>query len=449
VAGEEMKTDKITTAPTKRLFIDILTKDISVKDCILDLIDNAVDSYIWNGIEDKREIRLNISKDQFEISDTCGGIDRDFLKTAVFRFGADVVRNKPTLGIYGIGMKRAMLKMGKTIVMETDNGRNYCKILWNVDEWSRSDEDWDIPFEYGNSRLTLDEKGYTKIVVKDLYEAIKNRFDLDSFINEIAASIRLTYTFFIEKNNIDFNVNNAAITEPYLGSVRVQYNPTKFKGSYNGVEFEIICFIDPFEGKRREKELGKRGWNIFCNKRLILAEDTTETTGWTGKRSELPKYHPIYNEFRGLVFIQSEDPSKLPLNTSKTGLDIDSPTYEYIRNKMIQTARPFITHFSQKYTEDKTTLDEIDNKIQRREVGTDEEDSTIQVKHVRLDEIADNSVFIPIEKPKPAIKMAKICFKRPKKMIEKVKKYLGVRTNEEVGEETFDYFVELEEIEDE
>ena len=448
MAAEEMKTDKIATTPTKRLFIDILTKDISVKDCILDLIDNSVDSYIWNEIPERREIRLDISKEKFEIFDTCGGINRDFLKTEVFRFGADIERYKPTLGIYGIGMKRAMLKLGKTIAMETDDKQNYCKILWNVDEWSDSD-DWDIPFEYGDSRLTSDEKGYTKIIVKDLYEAIKNKFDLDSFINEIETSIRLTYTFFIEKNDIDFYVNSTAVTEPYLGSVRVQYDPTKVKDSYNGVKFEIICFIDPHEGQRIKKEPGKRGWNVFCNKRLILAEDTTEITGWSGERAELSKYHPIYNEFRGLVFIQSEDPSKLPLNTSKTGLDIDSPTYEYIRNKMIQTAKPFITYLSQKYNEDKTTLDEIDNKVQNREIGIEEEDSVIQVRNLRLDEIDERSMFKVPEKPKPTIKMTRITYKKPKKMVDKVKKYLEVRTNEEVGEETFDYFVDLEEIEDE
>ena len=447
MAAEEMTKGKIDASPTKKLFIDILTKDISVKACILDLIDNSVDSYIWNEISDRREIRLNISKNQLEIFDNCGGIERDFLKTEVFRFGADIKRNKPTLGIYGIGMKRAILKMGETILMETDDGRNYCKIQWNIDEWSKS-EKWDIPFEYGDSRPPANKKGYTKIVVKDLYDTVKNKFDLDSFINEIKEAIHTTYTFFIEKNDIDFFVNNEARIEPYLGSIRVQYEPTRFEDSINGVKFEIISFIDPHEGKRTKKELGKRGWNVFCNKRLILAEDTTETTGWSGP-PELPKYHPIYNEFRGLVFIQSEDPSKLPLNTSKTDLDIETPIYEYIRNKMIQTAKPLIKHLSQKYLEDKTTLDEIENKIQKRETGTEEEEIAIEVKHLRLDEITVGSVFKAPEKPKPAIKMALIKYKKPKKLVEKVKKYLDVRTNEEVGEETFDYFVDLEGIEDE
>jgi hypothetical protein len=446
MATEEMKEDKIEAIPTKRLFIDILTRDISVRACILDLIDNSVDAYIRNELSVRREIRLNISKDEFEIFDNCGGIEYNFLKTTVFRFGADIIeRDKPTLGIYGIGLKRAILKIGKTILMETDDGNKYCSIHLDVDEWSETEE-WEIPFVYGDSRLSSYEKPYTKIVIKNLYESIKNKFDLDSFVNDIKDSIHITYTFFIE-NNIDFYVNDDVKIEQYPVKIRSvdKYAPTRLKDSFEGVNFEIICFIDPSEG-RSARELGKRGWNVFCNNRLILAEDTTTTTGWSGSKEELPKYHPIYNDFRGIVFIQSEDPSKLPLNTSKTGLDIETSIYDYIRNKMIRTARPLIDFLSDKYNEDKTTLDEIDNKIQKKETKTGEE---VKGKYLRLDEVAVGSVFKAPEKPKPKIRMSLIKYKKSEKLIKKVKKYLDVRTNEEVGEETFDYFVDLEGIEDE
>jgi len=36
--------------PTKKLFIDVLTRDISIRDCIFDLLDNAVDSYTRNRL---------------------------------------------------------------------------------------------------------------------------------------------------------------------------------------------------------------------------------------------------------------------------------------------------------------------------------------------------------------------------------------------------------------
>lgn len=447
---EHGKHDVIDARPTKRLFIKILTRDISVKSCILDLIDNSVDAYIRNGETERREIRLNISKDGFEILDNCGGIEYNFLKNTVFRFGADIKRDKPTLGIYGIGMKRAILKMGKKILMETDDGKSYSKIYLDVNEWRKSDN-WEIPFDhFEDSRLSPGEKPYTKIVVTDLYDNIVEKFNLHSFINSVREAIHVTYAFFITKN-IDFYLNNDVKIEPFIIVARSDelYKPTKYQGKFEGVDFEIICFIDPKEG-RAKKELGKRGWNIFFNKRLLLAEDTTGITGWTGAKEDLPKYHQIYNEFRGIVFISSKDPSRLPLNTSKTGWDTETSIYDYIRNKMIITSRPLINYLSKKYDEEKITLDEIDEKVvteEKTEIG--EEEKAVEAKYVPLDKIEVGSKFNAPVKPKPEIEMRTIKYERSKKLVEKVKQSLRVYSFKKVGEKTFDYYVDLEEIENE
>ncbi|NQV18540.1 MAG: ATP-binding protein [Armatimonadetes bacterium] len=447
---EHGKPDVINATPTKGLFIKILSRDISVKACILDLIDNSVDAYIRNGITDRRKIRLNISKDKFEILDNCGGIEYNFLKDTVFRFGADIKRDKPTLGIYGIGMKRAILKMGKKIFMETDDGKSFSKIYLDVNEWCKSDN-WEIPFEhFEHSRLSSEKKPYTKIVVTDLYDIIKDKFNLTSFINSIKDAIHITYTFFIT-DKIDFYLNNDVKIEPFIIEVRSDelYKPAKYQESFEDVDFEIICFIDPKEG-RTKKELGKRGWNIFFNKRLILAEDTTGTTGWTGTPEDLPKYHSIYNEFRGIVFINSEDPSKLPLNTSKTGLDTETAIYDHIRNKMIKTSRPLINYLSRKYHEEKSSLDEIEEKVATEKINEiGEEEKAGKAKYVPLEKIEANSKFNAPPKPKPKEEMRTIKYKRPEKLVKKVKQNLKANNLKEVGEKTFDYYVELEEIEDE
>jgi len=447
---EHGKHDVIDTTPTKRLFIKILTRDISVKACILDLIDNSVDAYIRNEETERRKIRLDISKDEFKIFDNCGGIEYNFLKNTVFRFGADIERDKPTLGIYGIGMKRAILKMGKKILMETDDGKSYSKIDLDVNKWRKSNN-WEIPFEhFEDSRLSPDEKPYTKIVVTDLYDNIVEKFNLDSFINSVREAIHVTYAFFITKN-IDFYLNNDVKIEPFVIEARSDelYKPTKHQENFEGVDFEIICFIDPKEG-RTKKELGKRGWNIFFNKRLLLAEDTTGITGWTGAKEDLPKYHQIYNEFRGIVFISSVDPSRLPLNTSKTGLDTETSIYDYIRNKMIRTSRPLINYLSKKYNEEKDTLDEIEEKVVAEEESeTVEKEEAVEANYVPLDEIEVGSEFKAPEKQKPKIKMSNIYYKRPEKLVKKVKQNLKAYSLKEVGEKTFDYYVDLEEIENE
>lgn len=445
--GEKMnknsKADEINAMPTKRLFIDILTRDVNVKDCIFDLIDNSVDIYIQKEVSERRKIELKISRDEFVIHDNCGGIEYNFLKDHVFRFGVETLkRDKPILGIYGIGLKRALLKIGKEIEIETDDGVKYCKVLWSIDKWVKHKK-WTIPFEkITDSKLGAAQKPYTKILIKNLYPHIQKKFDLESFIKTIEEFIHITYTYFISKH-IDFYLNDKGI-EPYEIKVRYdeKYKPTKQQKSIEDINVEVICFLDPAPG-RTKKELGKRGWNVFCNKRLILVDDTTSITGWTGKKGELPKYHPIYNEFRGIVFIHSNDPSKLPINTAKNNFNTETSIYYEILNLMIKAARPLISYISKKYEKEKSELDEIEEKMEGAEAEeTKEEDA----EFVSVDEIKDGAVFQAPSKRGPQIKMANITYKKPEKIVKKVKKHFDVRSNKEVGEKTFEYFVDLERL---
>ena len=447
MADENLELDEIDATPTKRLFIDILTRDITVKHCILDLVDNSVDAYIRNDLTERREIKLHISKNEFRISDNCGGIEYNFLKENVFRFGAEIFqREKPTLGVYGIGLKRAILKIGRIIKMETDDGIKFCNFDLNIDEWEQTNI-WKIPLHSSDSQTdSPNSDKYTKIIINDLYDNIQEKFDLESFINEMKKSIHITYSFFI-LNNIDFYVNDYKI-EPYILEVRSddQYQPVKINESYDDIDIEIICYIDPRK-TRTTLELGQRGWNIFCNKRLILVEDISPTTGWTGDKAELPKYHSIYNDFRGIVFLQSADPSKLPLNTSKSGIDEETPIYDYVRNLMIKTARPLIDYLSKKYDEERTNLDVIEEKMEDEDNKEENEDD--EITFVSLDEINVGSTFKAPVKKEPKIKFVNISYKKPESLVKNVKKSIDARSNKLVGEKTFDYFVDLEGIEDE
>jgi len=62
------------------------------------------------------------------------------------------------------------------------------------------------------------------------------------------------------------------------------------------------------------------------------------------------------------------------------------------------------------------------------------------------------STFTPPEKKidtPPRIIQTTISFKKPKRQVDIMKKVLGVRTNWEIGEKTFDYFWESEGLNEE
>ncbi|MDY6916512.1 MAG: hypothetical protein SVP26_00995, partial [Chloroflexota bacterium] len=99
------------------------------------------------------------------------------------------------------------------------------------------------------------------------------------------------------------------------------------------------------------------------NRRLVIADDTSPATGWRGEPGFLPKHHPIYHQFVGIVFVTCNDPSKLPINTAKNGFDEGSPMYHHLVNKMCEVARPLINHLSAKYDREKEGMDGEEGKV--------------------------------------------------------------------------------------
>lgn len=448
----------VSFQPTKRLFIDILTRDISIHDCILDLLDNAVDSYTRNKIKEKREVQLNFDKSKISIFDNCGGIEKERLKKEVFRFGAkDFSSNVPTIGVYGIGLKRSIFKLGESIIFETDDGKDYCKLKIDVTDWlNKKDQDgndiWDLKLtKTSTTKLVNGQKPYTRIEVKSLrYETIET-FTLD-FETKLKETVKIYYSRFIQNDKISFYVND----EEQKGfEIKVKssdgFKPVKVEDDYEGVKITIVCWLDLKEDqKRARKELGHQGWNIFMNERLVIFDDTSEDTGWLEGGSFLPKFHSLFNRFRGVVFLNTDDPSKLPINTSKNGFNKEGKIYYYLLNLMVKVARPFINFMSNKYNEQK---EKINIKEDELLAIIDEDSRKKGIIETPIDDTKTEyqSKFMP-----PALKtearstivQTSIIFKKPKRQVDIIKKILKVYTNKQVGEKTFDYFWESEDLGD-
>ncbi|MEL6855788.1 MAG: ATP-binding protein, partial [Cyanobacteria bacterium J06607_13] len=143
----------IDASPTKNFFVDMLTRDIDIKDAILDLLDNCIDGIqrstrgqelserpyegFWANIE--------LSDKVFLIEDNCGGIPLTVAERYAFRMGKpkgikdddDIL----TIGTYGIGMKRAIFKMGKAAEVFSETTEDAFKVSIQPN-WLASDDSW-------------------------------------------------------------------------------------------------------------------------------------------------------------------------------------------------------------------------------------------------------------------------------------------------------------------
>jgi len=150
----EIRYDPVDASPVKSFFVHMLTRDIKLEEAILDLLpDNCVDGILRSHASTSKDepyagfkAEIDFEKETFSISDNCGGIPWS-LHDYAFRMGRSLDRppDAPgTVGVYGIGMKRAIFKMGKRCLISTQNdGRAY-----NVEitpEWTANESDWEIP----------------------------------------------------------------------------------------------------------------------------------------------------------------------------------------------------------------------------------------------------------------------------------------------------------------
>jgi len=145
----------------------MLTRDIALEDCILDLLDNSVDG-AWS-LEGGRpltlgdttnlseySIKIELTPEKFIIHDNCGGISLDDAAAYAFTFGRseDADTDSFSIGIYGIGMKRAIFKLGRKINIrstykDASGNLQSFRVPIDVDTWvsGPNENNWDFDIE--------------------------------------------------------------------------------------------------------------------------------------------------------------------------------------------------------------------------------------------------------------------------------------------------------------
>lgn len=433
---------KADASPTKDFFVRMITRDISLEDCLLDLIDNCLDgarrkiaaSGGQDAIVDSYEgfrAALHIDPEEFRIEDNCGGISIADAIDYAFHFGRRT--DAPTegdfaIGLYGIGMKRAILKMGKDIEIYSSTAEEafLCKI--DVDEWLENKE-WEFDLDDAEK---IEGTG-TVIRISELHKGISEEFGDEAFANGLTRIISRDYTRFIDK---DFQITvNGTSVKGHQYAVRESEEFQPYRKAYkdeSGVNVEILAGMaapPPDDLEPSEiREADYFGWFVLCNDRVVLAADKTDHTIWSDEG--FPRWHPQYNGFMGMVLFNANDPNLLPWTTTKRDIEESSSLYRRAVNEMKTATQPWIDYTNRR----KADLEEAKQK--ERAAST-----------VALFTIRENPTFrVPILPDKPKIAMANILYQKPVSEVRKAGIALGNQnmSYRSVGEMTFDYFVENE-----
>ena len=467
--------DTAAAGPTKQFFVSMLTRDIGLADAILDLVDNCLDGALRmaKGTEvdySKHYVEVSLTENSFTILDNCGGIPREVAIKYAFKMGREPDDDRDsedeTIGMYGVGMKRAIFKMGREALVQT----RYEDDAFDVpisSEWL-DNPDWDpLPINDLDPIASLDEAG-TRIHIEELYPGVSRHFISNAFDNDLRTSISEHFTMFLQRG-LRVTVNGVDV-EPVHVEVLVSDAtdgpaPFIYEEEIEGVIVSITVGLNTGRGLaldddetpefERDRSAATAGWTVFCNDRAVIVGDKSRLTGWG---DGIPLYHYQFSIVTGIVEFRSKDADKLPVTTTKRALDSSSDIWLRALVKMKEGMRVWITYTNNWKNHPRSDQTEHwkDSKplpLRKAIETVSKRDRAVKADgHIEFNPQKQKVIPVPATK-KPSSR--RIIFSRPVEEIQAVSKALFDRADEKpgvVGDKCFGIVlkkIESEEVGDE
>jgi len=380
--------EPLSGAPTKRFFVSMLPRDIELDDAILDLVDNSVDGAMRSKKErldtdrpfDGYCCNLTINSEGFELKDNCGGIPDAYLEAAfrLGRPGIDLDGDLPTIGMYGIGMKRAIFKMAREAKVISRSVDRAVRVHYSPEWLDPNSEQWELPIE----EIEEDDDVGVTISIQDLHESIFNRFGRQTFLDGLRDKLGRHFAYIMGRG-FEIRLNGETIMPETVKLILSdKISPFDYEAYVNGVHIKVTVGFyrnltrqaeleeatDPETADPAGRATDEAGITVICNDRVVVVSDRTTITGW-GVAST-PRYHPQFRAITGLITFSSNDASLLPISTTKRDLDTDSDTFRPARNAAIDGIKLFVG-FTNRWKGNEEQVDELlrqEDKVEARSI---------------------------------------------------------------------------------
>jgi hypothetical protein len=322
--------DIIDAVPSKRLFWSIIA-DYDINRSLCELIDNSLD--MWTKNNRKAPIQINIEIDlnqqTIEVLDNAGGVKKSELIYIISPGQTSNINpEQETIGLFGVGTKRAVVALAQDVKIITRHRKEKSYQIEFTDEWL-NEENWNMPVY----EVDTIQEGSTLIELKKL------RYKLsEDDINTLKDHLKATYAMFLYNSNVLIRVCKEKL-EPITfqnWAYPPDYPPQRF--NFDIVLNEGTVKIDIIAGLCKESSPigGEYGVYFYCNNRLIARGLKTVDVGYGTGLAGLP--HPNVSLAKVIIYL-SGDPSLMPWNSSKSGINTSHVVYLSLRDKIFEMVK--------------------------------------------------------------------------------------------------------------
>ncbi|MFQ5852202.1 MAG: ATP-binding protein [Candidatus Binatia bacterium] len=324
--------DTLDATPSKRLFLSIIA-DYDLNRSICELVDNALDVWVRGGKASAITIKtvLNEGQQTITVEDDAGGLAKSELRYIVGPGQTGTSPTDETIGIFGVGTKRAVVALAQDIRIKTRRGKQTTYQVEFDDNWLGND-DWELPV------YEVDEigKGTTIVELQKLRVQIT-----DEATAQLKDHLSTTYARFLSNNDVTLEVNGEKLSPRFFENWAYppRYPPQKYTGTLKTEENRVIR-VEAVAGLSRESSpaAGEYGIYFYCNDRLIVRALKTFDVGFTKGLAGLP--HPKVSLTRVLVFLNG-DARSMPWNSSKSDISTKHEVFLALRNWLVQVVKGY------------------------------------------------------------------------------------------------------------
>lgn len=194
--------DFISAIPSKRIYRSIIS-DYGLRTSICELIDNAYDAWFIAGQHGELKIAIDVDVDPQTITftDNSGGVEKSELRKLISPGESSTSGQDATVGIFGIGCKRAVVAVAKQVQITTRfKSKSIYKLVFD-DDWLKT-ESWDIQV----SLVPNIDPGTTKIFLSNLRFSISK-----SDVTELKHHLEATYAYLLQQKQISISLGSDKI----------------------------------------------------------------------------------------------------------------------------------------------------------------------------------------------------------------------------------------------